>query len=863
MRKVQKASKRIPVVFATNENYAPYAGVTITSIVENSSKDFFYDIYVFYTELSKETIDKFESMSGKNYSVTCVDVNSYIDKELLYENFHFSKEMYYRILIPTILSQYEKVIYLDCDMVVVGDLSELYQTDLQGYVLAGVSDVQHYDSKRYVEDVLKLDTKKYINSGMLVINCVEFKKQKIKEQCFQILAETDIVFRYPDQDIINMACYNKIKFLPAKWNYVWHYNFPRFNKPNLLLSAEDQAEYETFNKDVKIIHYTSNVKPWTNYNIYLSKPFFDYARKTKQFKDEIFKRFKELKMKNYVVLQAIDREKDALIVTAAFYSIEDYLYNNSIYLKYGDKQHKLKFDYVRNVDLRNNCYVQKFFKFKVDLKNVKKKQISFSFFRKEFVNERLPILTGKWFPVDSDTQSKLFFNDCQLTVAGKQLLISTASNKDKNTFEKTYRKKLKKSTKPVARISAKVRWAYGIIKHFIRKDIWLISDREDVAGDNGEAFFKWLKRNKPKNVKPYFVISKSSPDYKRMKMYGKVIDPRSLKFKVLFMFAKKIISSHLSREMIEPYNVTYLKDLLFERRIIFLQHGVIKDDLSSSYSRLNQGINLFITSAKREQESIINIPEYGFSAGDVVLTGLARYDYLENDTEKTIYVIPTWRKSLYSAIQKHDMEEAKASNYYKFYESFLNNKALLNTLKKYNYKLKFVPHFLSRDIFADLKPQSNLIEVITTDISYTEMFKKGAILITDYSSVAFDFAYLKKPIIYCQFDKEEFYASHTYSQGYFDYERDAFGKVTYNANQTVEEIVKLLRNGAKMPKEYLERVKTFFAFNDQSNCSRILKVITKDDKPKTSLIKKVKKSLKVYGFKCTVKRCFSKIFRRK
>ena len=177
MRKNQKGNKRVPVVFATNENYAPYAGVTITSIVENSSKDFFYDIYVFYTELSKETINAFETMSGKNYSVTCVDVNSYIDKELLYENFHFSKEMYYRILIPTILSQYEKVIYLDCDMVVLGDLSELYQTDLQGYVLAGVSDVQHYDSKRYVEDTLGLDTKKYINSGMLVINCKEFKKQ--------------------------------------------------------------------------------------------------------------------------------------------------------------------------------------------------------------------------------------------------------------------------------------------------------------------------------------------------------------------------------------------------------------------------------------------------------------------------------------------------------------------------------------------------------------------------------------------------------------------------------------------------------------------------------------------------------------
>ena len=159
--------KKIPIVFATNENYAPYAGVTITSIIENSSKEYFYDIYVFYTDLSSDTISRFHQMNGENFSVTCKDVNSYIDRELLYENFHFSKEMYYRILIPTILSQYKKVIYLDCDMVVLGDISELYQTDLKGYVLAGVNDVQHYDSKNYVSEVLNLDTSHYINSFCL------------------------------------------------------------------------------------------------------------------------------------------------------------------------------------------------------------------------------------------------------------------------------------------------------------------------------------------------------------------------------------------------------------------------------------------------------------------------------------------------------------------------------------------------------------------------------------------------------------------------------------------------------------------------------------------------------------------------
>ena len=172
--------KTVPVVFATNENYAPYAGVAICSMLENSSEKNFYDVYVFHTGLSDKTTENFEKLSRKNCRVTCLDGNSYIDAEIpLYENFHFSKEMYYRILIPTILPQYDKVIYLDSDTVILGDIDELFDTDTEGCAVCGVNDVMHSVSKEYVKNVLGLNPDRYINSGVLIIDCKRFKELEI------------------------------------------------------------------------------------------------------------------------------------------------------------------------------------------------------------------------------------------------------------------------------------------------------------------------------------------------------------------------------------------------------------------------------------------------------------------------------------------------------------------------------------------------------------------------------------------------------------------------------------------------------------------------------------------------------------
>ena len=857
-----KEKKIIPVVFATNEGYAPYAGVTITSIIENSSKEYFYDIYVFYTDLSEDTISRFHQMKGDNFSVTCKDVNSYIDRELLYENFHFSKEMYYRILIPTILSQYDKVIYLDCDMVVLGDLSELYQTDLKGYVLAGVNDVMHKTSKNYVTNVIKLDTNNYINSGMLVINCKEFIKQDIKNKCFKTLAEIDVKLRYPDQDIINITCQNKIKFLDPCWNYIWHYNFPRFNQtPDLLLPEDEQKIYDKRSNNIKILHYTSNIKPWNNYNTIFTEYFFKYVRLTPSFKDIIYDRYNKIGMKNYIVMQYCDILNDKICLTGAYYTIEDYLYNGNVSVRINGKPQKLKYTLIRNIDLRNMCYKQKFFKIELSFEDYKN-GVEFTFFRNNRPTEKLAVATGKFFPIDYSSKTKAYFGNYAMSIENHSLIIQRSGRNEKMKYEFSLRKRLYKNFNRSGKLSALVRFVYFLTKPFYSKKIWLISDRMTNADDNGEAFFKFLQYNKPKGVKPYFVINKTSPDYKRLKKYGKVVSPKSKRFYMLYIHCAKNISSQFDPEILEPFNLAFLKDLFVRKQNIFLQHGITKDDISKAYSRHNQNISMFITAAKPEYDSIVSNPSYGLYSHNVELTGFSRFDYLENSPEKIIYVVPTWRKILFNDVMKKNIENLHKSDFYKFYIELLNNEKLIKLIEEHGYTLKFVPHQLARVMFEDFKPKSNNIQILTDKFSYKELFKKGSLFVTDYSSAAFDFAYLKKPLIYCQFDKDVIYSTHTYKQGYFDYERDAFGPVTYNPNDCLSEIEKCINNECTMQKKYINRADKFFTFNDKENCQRILQAIQKYDSKQQSLYQRYKLCLKEHGFKYTMKRVWAKIIGR-
>ncbi len=276
----EKEKKVVPIVLATDHNYAKYAAVTIQSIYENrtQAENVLYKVFIFHDEeILPSDLELFEGMSKDNLSVECVNVGNLISKEMLYSRAHYSNQMFYRWLIPEVLYQYDKVIYLDCDLVVTGDIKELLEIELvENEIIAGVRDTIEKDRiKYYIRKELKVEPEGYINSGVLLIDTKKFFHQDIKEKCLKLLRNHSVLM-CPDQDALNIVLKNNIKLLSEKWNLQWG-NIDLFD--------------ENLDKKIgSVIHYTTEVKPWKpkGANLPLAEYFWKYAQNS-PVNDEIIK----------------------------------------------------------------------------------------------------------------------------------------------------------------------------------------------------------------------------------------------------------------------------------------------------------------------------------------------------------------------------------------------------------------------------------------------------------------------------------------------------------------------------------------------------------------------------------------------
>ena len=164
----------------------------------------------------------------------------------------------------------------------------------------------------------------------------------------------------------------------------------------------------------------------------------------------------------------------------------------------------------------------------------------------------------------------------------------------------------------------------------------------------------------------------------------------------------------------------------------------------------------------------------------------------------------------------------KESAYFNFYNSLINDKRLIETAKKHGYTICFMPHpnIITK---IDLFTKNENVKFFTVDDEYRDVYARSNLVLTDYSSAVFDFAYLRKPLLYTQFDKSEFYGGdHVGANGYFQFERDGFGEVAYDYDTTVDLLIEYIENGCVLKDKYRERIDSFFAFNDKNNCQRIL-----------------------------------------
>lgn len=409
------------------------------------------------------------------------------------------------------------------------------------------------------------------------------------------------------------------------------------------------------------------------------------------------------------------------------------------------------------------------------------------------------------------------------------LVVERDNGRKHRTME---RKLIAELWKSKSKWSAIYRCLYHVMSAFIKKEIWLISDRPHKAGDNGEAFFKYMQTVKNKNIKTYFVLDKNSEDYKKMKSIGKVLQYDSLKYRMMSLFCTNIVSSQASEYIVNPMGMykKYLVDL-YRFNFIFLQHGIIKDDLSDWLNRGSKNIKIFVTSGQPEYESIIQ-GDYYYGEDVVKLTGLPRYDALfkmEKNRKKKILLIPTWRSSMKRCVDPKTDKSVyyagfKDSDYFKFYDSLINNEKLLNCMRNKGYEGLFCMHPLFTKQSVDFHP-NDVFKVNDGYVDYQKEFSEGALLVTDYSSVFFDFAYLKKPVVYSQFDKDTFFSGHSYKQGYFSYEDNGFGPVCYDLESTVDAIVNEIEHDCQNDEKYIKRIEKFYPYFDDDNCKRVYDAI--------------------------------------
>lgn len=472
--------------------------------------------------------------------------------------------------------------------------------------------------------------------------------------------------------------------------------------------------------------------------------------------------------------------------------------------------------YVNKIDYSNNL-IEIYFYAKDDVSmeyyiNGKysipafRKEKGYSFLDKTFINEyRI------WIPIDefsttleikSKSIVKIVYNKQEYT--GKFLLNTTTKNNPISITEKP----------------------------------WIFIDKETKADDNAEHLYRYIAKKHP-NQPIYFVLNKDSIDWTRLKKSNfNLLEFNSPLFKRIYKEASVIFSSHCDKYFTEYFG----RDTLKDKKFVFLQHGVIMHDLSEWLNNVPK-IDIFCTST---------IPEYNFIGGEkspykysyeVKLTGLARHDMLMRKAKKyisskNIVIMPTWRNHVVGPLKSGTVTrelnpDFKNTDYFKHWYEFLHSHEVKRILDEYGYTLTFIPH----PNITDYLPLFNLPDYIESpinaeDFSIQDYLSRSCLLITDYSSITFDMAFLERGTLYYQFDSDTFFSgNHTSNQGYFDYKRDGFGPIAYSLQELLDSLQKFVMNHRRIYEPYKTRLKNLYPNRDGKNCKRIYDVVMSLQEP--------------------------------
>lgn len=426
------------------------------------------------------------------------------------------------------------------------------------------------------------------------------------------------------------------------------------------------------------------------------------------------------------------------------------------------------------------------------------------------------------------------FDDKMITFSNENLIVSNLKRRKIALFETAMMIKTIKSDKNKKRAFKNVglKLLYWITKkYYNKKPVWIYYDKLYKAGDNAEYLFRYCMEKHPE-ANCYYIINKTASEYASLKKkYGKhIVVFNSIRDRLAVLNAQIIFATHATVWGFCGFNPTLRKQFkhLLKADVVCIQHGLTIQNIAQYQNKLKDNTQRYFCASKYEINNLRR-PIYGYNKEELCLTGSPRYDGLKNNDKKQILIAPTWRRNI--VITGNKMGTAKSYNpefkhtkYFTIYNHLINDPKLIEKAKSYGYKIVFLIHpTLSSQVDDYDKNEYLSIIPAVSDVSYEKMLTESSIMLTDYSGIQFDFAYMKKPVLYYQ-PKE---LPPQYTEGVYQYESMGFGPIIHEYNDLIDTLCMYIENGCKMTDTYKSRVDDFFAYTDYSNCERVMNEITK------------------------------------
>jgi glycosyltransferase involved in cell wall biosynthesis len=363
------------------------------------------------------------------------------------------------------------------------------------------------------------------------------------------------------------------------------------------------------------------------------------------------------------------------------------------------------------------------------------------------------------------------------------------------------------------------------------KPVWLIGEREGKSiNDNGYAFFSYLVENQT-DIHPIFVIRPKLRPKVPEELLRNTVQQGSLRHLIYCRIAEVCVYTHTAREILSHPIFPQLSPYIQLSGLkVFLGHGVsaIHNVPFYSFSNMNarrEAPDVFIASSAKERDIIINQLEH--APERVAITGMPRLDALHRDRrhfsprKERILFIPTWRQCM----ERNSSPLFMTSQFFLSIRDLLASDRLMQLLEENNFVVDWVVHHQFEKHFKTLSPLLNSRVILQRMVAadFQELLRNSSVLITDYSSISFDMASIKKPVIYFQFDQEDFLKARNGTS--LNYEKDLPGPVLRTAEEVVQELEELTLNGFTQKKIYQERTKAFITHAGSNNSRRVYEAI--------------------------------------